>query len=239
MNKKVFAILVVTVVLVLACVCPALQSLGNTPSVTNPPVDTAMPILQQTQQPSVSSVLFQDDFSNVNSGWDRSHYDTYSTDYENGGYRINIIPPTFSTYANPYQTFQNDVRIEVDATKIGGPDDNTFGVQCRYQDVDNYYFFYISSDGYVGIGMNKAGTQTIISDADGILVSDSSINQGAATNHIRADCIGNTLMLFVNGTQVATASDGSFTGGDVGLISKTQSVGGTDILFDNFLVYKP
>ena len=127
----------------------------------------------------------------------------------------------------------------MDATKIGGPDDNAFGVQCRYQDVDNFYFFYISSDGYAGIGINKAGTKTIISSSDGNMVSDSNINQGAATNHLRADCIGSTLTLYVNGTQIATATDSTFTGGDVGLMAATFSVGGADILFTNFFVYKP
>ncbi|MBE3067033.1 MAG: hypothetical protein IMZ73_06340, partial [Chloroflexi bacterium] len=184
-------------------------------------------------------ILFQDDFSNTNSGWDQAHTDIGSTDYENGGYRINIIQSDTYFFANPYQSFQNDVRIEVDATKIGGPDDNAFGVICRYQDVDNYYYFYISSDGYVGIGVDKAGTKTIISSSDGNLTSDSSVTQGAVTNHLRADCIGNTLTLFVNGTQVATVTDSTFTGGDVGLVAKTFSVGGTDIMFNNFFVYKP
>ncbi len=183
--------------------------------------------------------LFQDDFSSVNSGWDRATNEYGTTDYADGGYRINIIQTDSFFFANPYKTFQNDVRIEVDATKTGGPDDNAFGIQCRYQDVDNYYYFYISSDGYTGIGIDKAGTKTIISASDGNLVSDSNINQGAAMNHLRADCVGSDLTLYVNGTQVASATDSSFTKGDVGLIAKTFSVAGTDILFDNFFVYKP
>jgi pectate lyase len=185
------------------------------------------------------SVLFKDDFSNVNSGWDRSTNEYGTTDYENGSYRINIIQTDSFFFANPYKTFQNDVRIEVDATKAAGPDDNAFGVQCRYQDVDNYYYFYISSDGYTGIGIDKAKTKTIISSSDGNLVSDSSIVQGAATNHLRADCVGSNLTLYVNGTQVASATDSTFTKGDVGLIAKTFTVAGTDITFDNFFVYKP
>ncbi|HEX7541001.1 MAG TPA: hypothetical protein VF352_02625, partial [Anaerolineales bacterium] len=162
-----------------------------------------------------------------------------TTDYANGGYEINITTTTFIKWANPSQSFQNDVRIEVDATKSGGPDDNAFGVICRYQDMDNFYFFYISSDGYIGIGVEKAGSETIISSSDGNLVSDSNINQGAATNHLRADCVGSTLTLYVNGTQIATATDSTFTGGDVGLIARTFKVAGTDILFKNFFVYKP
>ncbi|MGA2504939.1 MAG: hypothetical protein ABSG01_12685 [Anaerolineales bacterium] len=233
MNKKVYFALAALVLVALAC------------SINNVPTPTPQSPVIINPQPTIGGgnnglqVLFQDDFSDVNSGWDRTHNEYGSTDYENGGYRINVIQTDSFFFANPYQSFQNDVRIEVEATKIGGPDDNAFGVQCRYQDVDNYYFFYISSDGYAGIGIDSAGTKTIISSADGNLASNSNINQGAATNHIRADCIGNVLTLYVNGTQVASATDSSFTGGDVGLIAKTYTVAGTDILFQNFFVYKP
>ena len=58
-------------------------------------------------------------------------------------------------------------------------------------------------------------------------------------NHIRADCIGNELTLYVNGQQVATATDSEFTGGDIGVIAGTFSTPGTDIHFDNFVVTRP
>jgi pectate lyase len=233
MNKQVYFALAVLVLVALAC------GIKNVPTPT--PQSPVLINPQPTTRGSSSGqqILFQDNFSNVNSGWDRTHNEFGSTDYDNGGFRINIIQTDSFFFANPYQSLQNDVRVEVDATKIGGPDDNAFGVQCRYQDVDNYYFFYISSDGFTGIGIDKAATKTIISSSDGKLVPNSNINQGATTNHIRADCIGSNLTLFVNGTQIASASDNTFTGGDVGLIAKTYSTGGTDILFHNFFVYQP
>jgi hypothetical protein len=221
MNKKVYFALAVLVLVALAC------GINSGPTPTPAGNNGAM------------QVLFKDDFSDVNSGWDRTTNASGTTDYVSGGYRINVIDTDTYFFANPYQSFQNDVRIEVDATKAGGPDDNAFGVQCRYQDTKNYYYFYISSDGYAGIGIDNAGTKTIISSSDGNLVSDSHINQGAATNHIRADCIGSNLSLYVNGTQTSTATDSTFTGGDVGLVAKTFKVAGTDILFQNFVVYKP
>jgi hypothetical protein len=225
MNKKVYVASGVLLLATLACTFSSIK----TPTI-QPPAGGGGNNLQ---------ILFQDDFSDVNSGWDRAQDALGSTDYENGGYRINVIQDNTYYFANPYQSFQNNVRIEVDATKIGGPDDNAFGVICRYQDIDNYYYFYISSDGYVGVGINNGGTRTIISSPDGKMTSDSNINLGATTNHLRADCTGNTLTLFVNETQVATATDDTFADGDVGLIAKTFSVTGTDILFDNFFVYKP
>lgn len=44
----------------------------------------------------------------------------------------------YDAWANQSRSFPGDVRIEVDAAKIGGPDDNDFGVICRYQDIDNF-----------------------------------------------------------------------------------------------------
>jgi hypothetical protein len=65
------------------------------------------------------------------------------------------------------------------------------------------------------------------------------INQGAATNHIRADCVGSTLTLYANGTQIDQQTDTDFSTGDVGLLAGTYTQTGTDILFDNFVVMKP
>ncbi|MBA4380323.1 MAG: hypothetical protein C0393_06565 [Anaerolinea sp.] len=218
--KKTFAVLAVLVLVTLACsfspvVTPAGEGGGG-------------------QQ---SNILFSDDFSSTNSGWDQFQGDEYLSDYANGGYRIYVNTTQYDAWANPSRSFPGDVRIEVDATKIGGPDDNDFGVICRYQDIDNFYYFLISSDGYAAIGKYEGGSQQLIS-SDNMQKVDG-INPGAATNHIRADCIGSELKLYVNGNLVATATDSSFTSGDVGLMAGTFDTAGTDILFDNFYVYKP
>jgi hypothetical protein len=183
--------------------------------------------------------LFSDNFSDTSSGWDRFQNDNGVTDYANVGYLIYVKTANIIKWANPYKVFQNNVRIEVDATKSAGPDDNAFGVICRYQNPNNFYYFYISSDGFGGIGKKENGNHSIISSSDGKLREIIGVNKGTATNHLRADCIDSTLTLYVNGTQVATTTDSAFTGGDVGLIARTYDTGGTDILFTNFYVYKP
>lgn len=220
MNKKILPALSALVLAVMAC------------SFTTAKTPIA-------QAPSGPQVLFQDDFSNPDSGWDRTQSDYGSTDYSNGSYLINVAQANIYIFANPGQSFQNDVRIEVDAVKTSGTVDNTFGVLCRYQDPDNYYFFEISSDGYVGIGINQAGVRTFLSSPDKNMVLDSSINQGDASNHLRVDCVGSTLTLYVNGTQAASVTDSSFTGGDTGLTAEAFTAEGTEIQFDNFFVYKP
>ncbi len=65
------------------------------------------------------------------------------------------------------------------------------------------------------------------------------IKQGAVTNHLRADCIGDTLKLHANGIMLGAVQDTDFHSGDVGLIAGTFDKPGTEVRFDNFSVLKP
>jgi hypothetical protein len=233
MKSRVFAFIALLAMVALSCGIP---TVGNT---TQPTQAVVVPPVQPTTAPT-SKVLFQDDFTNTGSGWDSVSDSSGVTDYYNGAYRIQVLTDSLSIWANPSKSFPADVRVEVDATKNGGPDDNAFGVICRYQDTDNFYRFYITSDGYIGIVRRQGGNATVISSADGKLQPASGFKTGAATNHIEGDCIGNTLTMYVNGTQMAQATDSSFTsGGDVGLIAQAFSTAGVDILFHNFVVTAP
>ncbi|MFH1524789.1 MAG: zinc ribbon domain-containing protein [Chloroflexota bacterium] len=185
------------------------------------------------------NTLFHDDFSDPNSGWESYENDNGSAGYESGGYRLNVVTANWLIWDTLPDIFQNDIRIEVDATKIDGPDDNGFGVICRFQDNSNYYYLGISNDGYAAIYKSIQGTLSVISSEDGKWQKVDGIYPGSANNHIRADCVGNTLTLYANGAQIATATDDSFTGGQVSLAAGTFEMGGVDILFDNFFVYRP
>ncbi|MGH2581497.1 MAG: hypothetical protein ACRDFQ_01205 [Anaerolineales bacterium] len=185
-----------------------------------------------------TNVLYQDDFSNTGSGWDRSTFDEGSSDYANGGYRIVVNATDYSVWANPNQTTYTDTRVEVDATKTGGPDDNEFGIICRHADPSNYYAAVISSDGFFGFWKRVAGADLELVGMTEFGQS-AAINQGSASNHIRLDCVGSTLTLYANGTLLGSVTDTTHTSGDVGLYAGTFDQSGTDILFDNFVVYQP
>jgi len=185
------------------------------------------------------NILFADDFSQSSSGWTQSKNDSGTLEYVNSYYHILVNKPGSLLLANPGRSFQGDVSIEVDARKIGGSDDNYFGILCHYQNPDNYYVLMVTSDGYSGIGMRKDGKDTLISPGLKFLKMNG-IKKGSATNHIRADCIGEALTLYANGKQVSQAYDNSLTGGDAGLAVRSGRLeGGTDIRFNNFSVSSP
>jgi hypothetical protein len=184
------------------------------------------------------AVILEDDFSNPDSGWDRTTDAEFTTDYDGGAYRIYVGSESYSAWANPNQSSYGDVSIQVDANKAAGPDDNEFGLICRHSDPSNYYVATISSDGFYGFLRRVAGADLELIGMDSMQPSDA-INLGAASNHIRLDCIGSTLTLYANGTLLGSVTDSNHLSGDVGLYAGTFSEGGADILFDNFVVTAP
>lgn len=183
-----------------------------------------------------ANALFFDDFASSTSGWTRLSNDLGVADYAKGYFHILINKASTMLISNPGKTFAGDVSITVDARKIGGSDDNFFGVVCRYTDADNYYLFMISSDGYSGIAKRVGGVDTLISPGLKFLKMDG-IKTGKAVNHLQADCSGDQLTLYANGKQVSLAYDKTLKGGDVGLAVRSGSLeGGTDIRFNNFTV---
>jgi hypothetical protein len=197
---------------------------GNTP--IQPPADTQV----------VNNILFQDDFSDPNSGWLTLHDGDQLVDYQQDGLRFYITESQFDYWSVPNLSF-GDVHVEVNATKLGGPDDNDFGVICRYKDEGHFYGFLVSSDGYYGISKMVDGEHELLG-SNNMQPSDV-INTGAASNTLTVDCIGNTLRLSVNGTTLLEVQDGDYASGDVGLLAGTFDTAGVDILFDNFIVTKP
>lgn len=183
---------------------------------------------------SSGTVLFEDDFSDDGSGWDRVDATDRVTDYRNGGYVIRVNDTSSDAWANPGKSF-SDVRVEVDATKTDGDDNNNFGLICRSQGINDFYTLWISSDGFWAVVKIQGGELDFLAD----WATHDAIRQGDATNHIRADCIGEEMTLYANGTRLGSASDSTFASGDVGLEAGTFDVPGTEILFDNFVVYAP
>lgn len=196
---------------------------------------TATPVPPQDQGVPSGSVLFQDDFAQPVSGWDRFTTAEGTMDYDAGGYRLLVNAPETNFWSTPHKNFA-DVRMEVDSGKLGGPDENRIGLICRYTGSD-YYFFMITSDGFYGVGIFSGGKAQLLGQSE--MKADANIRTGLAVNHIRADCLGDTLSFYINGFPVATAQDTTLKSGDVGLLAGTFSQPGVDVVFDNFVVLKP
>ncbi|GAP15930.1 hypothetical protein LARV_03725 [Longilinea arvoryzae] len=222
--KSVYRILAVLAVLSLAALaCSLTKGTSDQTSVS-------------TKAPAGPTLLFQDDFSRTGSGWDRSTDESSTTDYIDDTYQIKITETNWYAWANPGKTL-GDVHIEVDAWKADGPDGDA-AIICRYVDASNFYLLSITTDGYYGIIKYKDGEDTLLG-SDSLQGSDLIKTDAGAVNRLRADCVGDHLTLYVNSELLAEVTDADFSSGDIGLASGTYDEGGTDMRFDNLMVYRP
>lgn len=179
-------------------------------------------------------VLFEDTFESNTSGWDRLANDGGIMDYDSGGFRILIRQPNMNFWSVPEKNF-GDVRVEADVTRLNGPAENRSGLICRYQRGD-YYFFIISNDGYYGIGKFIGGQTLLLGQGS---MAPTAFIEKDALNHLRADCIGDRLTLYVNFNEVISVQDADFKNGDAGVLAGSFAEPGVDVLFQNFVVIQP
>jgi hypothetical protein len=226
MNRKLYISIAVIALVSLACsISPSISTngSGSTPVVVG--------------GSNSSGVLYQDDFSDNGSGWPKESSSDVR-DYSNGSYRIYVTGTYSDLIADAGTSLPADVAIDVDITLNSGSENNDFGVVCRLQDMNNFYFFQISSDGFAVIGKFVDNEMHYLSGESMMKVDG--IYSGNTTNHMKAVCDGSSFYLYANGNLVASTTDTSFTsGGDVGLMAGTFDVGGVDVYFDNFVVTAP
>lgn len=188
---------------------------------------------------SKSDTILKEEFTSEDTGWD-IFSDEFGNivGYNNGAYQILVNEPSVYLFGSSGLNVRDAV-IKVSTQYTSGPEDNVFGVACRYQDVDNYYQFSISTDGYYGIAKRVGGELTWLGDEEKMLESEF-IHTGANTNILTAVCNKELLQLSVNGHDLMKISDSDIKEpGDIALMAGTFDEQGVDISFDHLIITKP
>jgi S1-C subfamily serine protease len=190
---------------------------------------------QQGQAPveEGNAIVFEDDFSDANSGWDEDSWDNGDVQYANGKYLVTVKAENWLVWSY-HGNEDDDTIITVDAQVASATGVGDFGVMCRFVDDSNYYAFEVSEDGYFSIWKVENGENITLYD----WTYSESIPVGGPMR-IDTACVGNRLLLGVNDVLLAEVNDASFTSGSYGLIAGTLDPGGLSVAFDNFTVYEP
>lgn len=143
------------------------------------------------------SVLYQTGFDDPAQGADWELFDDgiVSAQIDGGQLVVEVDSITDQgTWSGLNFTFEDFV-LEVDATKLAGPDENGIIVIFRLVDNENYNRFDITSDGYYRLFAVRDGVQQVVSD----LAFSPAILTGEATNHLRVEAVGGEFRFSVNG----------------------------------------
>jgi hypothetical protein len=111
---------------------------------------------------SSETSLFEDDFSGEQDcGWVLYNRGGAVAAIAGGVMQLSTSQVGSIWWTNPGEQF-DDVVLTVDAQQISGPNNNAYGLICRYQDEQNFYLFLISGDGYYAIGKYQSGSEQVI-----------------------------------------------------------------------------
>ena len=134
-----------------------------------------------------------------------------------------------------------DGYFEVDVMQTAGSSDSAFGLLLRAEhEVESFYVFEISADGYVWIGWCRRNCAEATSLVEDGWFASEAINQGlSARNTLLVTADGPHLTFFINGSEVGKVDDERATAGDVGLFGETFGDGGLVVQFDDLRVLAP
>jgi sugar lactone lactonase YvrE len=223
---------------------------------TNLPTDTSVPpvtptetprIVVVTEEPTLAAtvipptpapmpgVLYNDDFSDPESGWPEDSDEISEWHYENNQYFTLVKEGGWSTWAVGTEEAFADFALEADVRQVEGPGNAPFGLIFRHPDGDNFYHFSITGNGQYTVGKLVSDEWQYVGGIG--WKSSSHIRTEGATNHLKVVCQGVQIALYVNGHHLSTVSDDSFAEGKVGLIvAAAQGSDPIKVAFDNFVV---
>jgi hypothetical protein len=185
-------------------------------------------------------LLYFDDFSDPNSGWHTGDTGNANLSYIDEEYQIIIWKDHDGLMVTPDLVLPADYRIEVDAYQASTIDCSyglMFGNQYNVNNYEGYQvIIFPASQVFLLNKRNMDGTWTTLVD----WTHSSSIMPGTAPNHLRVDRIGSDIIIYINGTQVVTYDDSSFTGPgrDAGVRVYSSDDYPAYGRFDNFGVYR-
>lgn len=184
---------------------------------------------------AAANILFADDFSDPASGWPTIQNDRGGYGYRQDGYHIYVSQINAALWATTNRQ-DGDAQISVDARPLSATGSGYYGLLCRIQDNDNFYYFVVQNNGDFTIGKYKnAEFQSLTQGWQ----QNSAIRTGGQSNRLTAECAGNSLRFYANGTLLGEATDTDFASGFNGLVVAALDSQGFEVIFNNFLIAKP
>jgi hypothetical protein len=178
----------------------------------------------------------KDDFSNSGSGWGTGTDADSSVEYSNGGLDFKVFTPYYVTWSTSGLESYENTHLEVNVTNNSTDPEAFFGFVCNEAGTtNNFYYVGVSPDGYYAFQKSKVvGEDEILKKGTSDIISGS-----AQSMRLGLDCKNGSMTLYVNGQQIDTVSDASYTSGTFGLFAASDDEqNGTSVIFDDFVSSK-
>lgn len=210
---------------------------------TVPPADTDVPLPAQTEEPATSSgVLLDDDFSSGGrTTWGTGTDAESSVEYVDNGLNMQLFKENYIVWSSPNDSQYENVHMEVTVHNPGTDSSTAFGFMCdqQYPITDSRYYLAITPGGEYAIGKAALALDDVILSNNGEWGKSNLIAKDADSYRLGADCGNGKLALYVDGQQIASATDSTYTKGSITLFTWSgKDIGKVNVTFDDFLMTK-
>ena len=190
---------------------------------------------EPAEQYTLGTVLLNEPFTQVDA-WEQYADANTATNLQiaDGAYQVQTGNQGYIWGLNEQE--HDDVVMEVTTNQFSTHLNNAYGLMCRANTSNNGdgYYFLISGDGYYSIARGEGENITPLVEWQ----ESSAINQGQASNKLRAVCVADYLALYVNDQFLAETNDSAYSSGYAGFAAAAFEEGNVDIGFDNLTVWQ-
>lgn len=188
-----------------------------------------------TSTPS-PKVLLSDDFSSAR--WGTGTDADSSVEYADGALQMIVYTPNYFVWSTPNDQDYQDTHVEVTVVNNGTDSTTAFGIMCNQQATNgNFYYLAMTPAGEYAIAKAADGQTDIFLTNNDQWASSDLISQDASSYRVGADCGNGALTLYVDGQQIVSVSDGSYSSGGVALFTWSgEEANSADVSFDDFLM---
>ena len=206
--------------------------------VSIPPTHTSAPLPTATNVViNTGEILLEDDFSG-DSDWGTLTDTTSSVEYQDNTLHMRVFQENYVIWSTPNDEDYGKVHMEV--TVINNDTDPTtaFGFICAQQPKKwSFYYLAATPAGEYAIIRATDGESDVFLTGDGNWASSDLISYKAPSYRVGADCGGGRLTLYVDGQQIASATDNTYGTGGLGLFTWSgDKAPSADVTFDDFLL---
>lgn len=250
-----FRILMAISILALAALaCQSVMGGGETDVSNTNDIIESTPDLEETEEPSdfetqepeeteepvsSSDVLYEDDFREGRSNWGVGTDADSAVEYVNDALNIQLFRKNYFVWTSPTDEPYENVHMEVTVTNNGSDADAAFGFFCavQYPIDDSHYYLAITPRGEYAIAKAALALDDEILTNNGTWDSSDLIPENADSYRLGADCGNGILTLYVNGEEVDSVSDSTYTSGSFALfVLSPNTVNTINYSFDDFLM---
>ncbi|NJC94941.1 MAG: hypothetical protein C3F07_09855 [Anaerolineales bacterium] len=181
-------------------------------------------------------VILQDDFSSTR--WGTGTDSDSAVEYVDGALNFIVFERDYFVWSTPDNETYEDIHMETTVINNGTDSTTAFGLICHKTAGNDFHYLVMTPAGQYAIALAREGERDLFLTNNDEWADSDLIAVNADSYRVGADCGNGRLTLYVDGQQIASVTDSTYTRGRVAVMVWSGEDAGitTNVSFDDFVM---